>query len=133
SLQKRCVAGLSFCVICRQDREHANAPYLLALLRTRRERPRRRAAEQRDEIAPFHCPVPPVLPTERIAPQAQYARRLLHCEISVLSMAALGHSQGTISRSRAVPWPESALPPLSGQVRVVSICPFSAECRGRVD
>src|SRR5262249_31590405 len=38
------------------------------LLRARRERPRgRRAAEQRDELAPFHYPMPPVLPTERIA------------------------------------------------------------------
>jgi hypothetical protein len=38
------------------------------LLRARRERPRyRRAAEERDEIAAFHCPVPPVLPIERIA------------------------------------------------------------------
>src|SRR5262249_24244118 len=34
-----------------------------ALLRARRERPRRRAAEQRDERAPFHCPMSPVLPT----------------------------------------------------------------------
>ena len=24
-------------------------------------------AEQRDELAPFHCPMPPVLPTESIA------------------------------------------------------------------
>jgi hypothetical protein len=32
------------------------------LLRARRARPRhRRAAEKRDELAPFHCPVPPVL------------------------------------------------------------------------
>jgi len=37
------------------------------LLRARRERPRGRAAEERDELAPFHCPIPPVLPTERIA------------------------------------------------------------------
>src|SRR5262245_1972836 len=38
------------------------------LLRTRRERPRRRtAAEKRDEVATFHCPIPLVLPTERIA------------------------------------------------------------------
>jgi hypothetical protein len=36
------------------------------LLRARRERPRyRRAAEERDEIAAFHCPVPPVLPIEQ--------------------------------------------------------------------
>jgi hypothetical protein len=34
---------------------------------SRREWPRRRAAEQRDELAAFHCPMPPVLPTERIA------------------------------------------------------------------
>jgi hypothetical protein len=41
---------------------------LARLLRARRERPRRGgAAEQRDELASFHCPVPPVLPTERIA------------------------------------------------------------------
>ena len=34
----------------------------------RRKRPsRRRAAEQRDELAAFHCPVSPVPPTGRIA------------------------------------------------------------------
>src|SRR5260370_31420914 len=34
----------------------------------RRERPPcSRAAEQGDELAPVHCPVPPVLPIERIA------------------------------------------------------------------
>src|SRR5262249_35636818 len=37
------------------------------LLRVRRERPRSRTAEQRDEPASSHCPMPPVLPTERIA------------------------------------------------------------------
>src|SRR5262245_50805173 len=38
------------------------------LLRARRERPRCcRAADQRDEIAPFQCPMSPVLPTGRIA------------------------------------------------------------------
>src|SRR5262245_21200941 len=37
------------------------------LLRGRRDRPHYRAAEQRDELAPFHCPMPPVLPAERIA------------------------------------------------------------------
>src|SRR5215468_10701015 len=36
--------------------------------RRRRDRPRsRRTAEQRDELAALHCPMPPVLPTERIA------------------------------------------------------------------
>src|SRR5262245_10569891 len=41
---------------------------LASMLRARRERPRGRcAAEQGDELAPSHCPMPPVLPTERIA------------------------------------------------------------------
>jgi hypothetical protein len=39
----------------------------LRLLRACRERPRNRAADQRDELASFQCPMPPVLPTERIA------------------------------------------------------------------
>ena len=30
------------------------------------------AAEQRDEMAPFHCPLPPVLPTKRIAHSARH-------------------------------------------------------------
>src|SRR5262249_35006808 len=34
--------------------EGAKAPHSLALLRSRRHRPRRRAAEQCDELAPFH-------------------------------------------------------------------------------
>ena len=34
--------------------QHAHAPYPLRLLRTGRERPTRRAAEQRDELAPVH-------------------------------------------------------------------------------
>src|SRR5262245_10756888 len=41
--------------LVRNASERCNASYALALLRARRERPpRRRAAEQRDEIAPFH-------------------------------------------------------------------------------
>src|SRR5262249_34589836 len=48
--------------------ENANAPHPPALLRARRERPRnRRAAEQRDELASFHCPLAPVLPKQGIA------------------------------------------------------------------
>jgi hypothetical protein len=34
-----------------ERREHADASRPIALLRARRERPRRRAAEQRDELA----------------------------------------------------------------------------------
>jgi hypothetical protein len=34
--------------------EHADAPHAVALLRARRQRPRRRAAEERDCLAPIH-------------------------------------------------------------------------------
>src|SRR5262249_1704350 len=44
----------------------ADAPYPLRLLRARRQRPCRRAAEQRDELAPLHCLVPSVLSIERM-------------------------------------------------------------------
>jgi hypothetical protein len=48
-------AGLCFRVIRGRGYEHADAPHALALLRTRRERPCRRAAEQGDELASSHC------------------------------------------------------------------------------
>jgi hypothetical protein len=35
-----------------EPHEHADAPYAVALLRARRERPSRRAAERSDELAP---------------------------------------------------------------------------------
>src|SRR5262245_36733745 len=45
-------AELAFGVLLRQPRnQHADAVHLLALLRTRRQRPRRRTAEQRDDVA----------------------------------------------------------------------------------
>src|SRR5262249_32917821 len=45
----------------------SDARGLLTLLRMRRERPRSRcSADKRDEVAPFHCPMPSVLPTERV-------------------------------------------------------------------
>src|SRR5262249_8665111 len=34
--------------------DHADVPHAVALLRARQERPRRRAAEERDELAPDH-------------------------------------------------------------------------------
>jgi hypothetical protein len=40
------------------------------------------AAEQLDELAPFHCPMPPVLATKRIA-HLSYGRGLLRCRISI--------------------------------------------------
>jgi hypothetical protein len=43
---------LSFGIVSGQIHEHANAPHRLPLLRTRRNRPRRRTADQRDERTP---------------------------------------------------------------------------------
>ena len=54
-LQERRDAGLRFRIVRGCGHEHADAPHPLGLLRARRERPRRRrAAEQRDELAPPH-------------------------------------------------------------------------------
>jgi hypothetical protein len=58
------------------------------------------AAEQRDELAPFHCPMPPVLPTERIA----HLSRLLRCGIL-----------GVMNRSKTT----SALSPFDSQLRTL--------------
>jgi hypothetical protein len=46
----------------------------------------------RDEVAPFHCPMPPVLPTERLA-HLGGAGDLLRCGISTRLMSAPGHSR----------------------------------------
>src|SRR5262249_4952767 len=52
---ERSDASLSFRIVCGRAHEHANAAHPLALLRPRRERPRRRrAAQQRDELAALH-------------------------------------------------------------------------------
>jgi hypothetical protein len=48
---KRRNAGLRFRVVRIDGHEHADPSHPLALLRAHRERPRRRAAEQRDELA----------------------------------------------------------------------------------
>jgi hypothetical protein len=53
ALQERRYAGLKFWIVRGCRKEHADAPHPLGLLRTRRERPHSRAAEQRDEIASF--------------------------------------------------------------------------------
>ena len=63
-LPERCEAGLCFWVILGVPDQHSDRRHLIGLLRVRRERPSSRAAEQRDELAPVHCPMPPVLPTE---------------------------------------------------------------------
>jgi hypothetical protein len=73
--------------ICHQ---HADAPHAASLLRTRRERPRRgRAAEQRYELAAFHCPMPSRA-SDRKDSTPQYGRRLLRCGISIPLMSEMG-------------------------------------------
>src|SRR5262249_58848160 len=47
-------SGLRFTVALGICDQHADPPHLLSLLGAHRERPRCRAAEQRDERAPFH-------------------------------------------------------------------------------
>src|SRR5262245_8757008 len=53
-LQERRDAGLAFRIVRGVRDEHADAPHPLALLCERRERPRCRAADERDELAPSH-------------------------------------------------------------------------------
>jgi hypothetical protein len=58
------VYWVAFCAI----HQHADPAYPIGRLRARNERPsNRRAAKKHDEFAAFHCPMPPVLPTDRIA------------------------------------------------------------------
>src|SRR5262249_38892620 len=54
SLQERSDAGQKYRIARRCGHEHADAPHTFGLLRMRRERPRSRAAEQRDELATLH-------------------------------------------------------------------------------
>src|SRR5262245_40223956 len=54
SLPKCCEPLLPYGAASRAMHQHADPPHPLGLLRARRERPRRRATEQRDELASFH-------------------------------------------------------------------------------
>src|SRR5262249_50170253 len=60
TVPKRGYFGLSFRVALRIAHQHADAPTADRLLRPRRARPRSRATEHRDELAPSH-----VLPSMR--------------------------------------------------------------------
>ena len=56
SLQERPDAGQKYRIARRCGHEHTDPPHPLGLLRARRERPRRRTAKQRDEVATSHVP-----------------------------------------------------------------------------
>src|SRR5262249_36195800 len=53
-LPKCCDPGLCFPVVLGIAHQHADAPHSIGHLRARRERPRRRAAEPRDDLAAHH-------------------------------------------------------------------------------
>src|SRR5262245_19754951 len=53
-LQERPGPGLKFAIVCARGQKHADATDALALLPARRQRPRRRAAQQSDELASPH-------------------------------------------------------------------------------
>src|SRR5262249_15124421 len=53
-LHERRLAKLHLRIVFVERHEHADAPYAVALLRTRRERPRRRTPEPHDKVAPSH-------------------------------------------------------------------------------
>jgi hypothetical protein len=91
----------------------------------RAERPRGSAAEQRDELAPFHCAVAPVL-------RIKDSTALLHCGISIWLMSLVGQTRsfgevGSMSglpesghggktpalRGRVHEWPSLAAQPAS--------------------
>src|SRR6516225_7799555 len=54
SLSERIDAGFYFWIVLGECMQEHNAPHPLRLLRARRKRPSRRAAEQRDEVAALH-------------------------------------------------------------------------------
>src|SRR5262245_55817166 len=51
-LPERCNAGLAFGIVCGYGHKNTDPPHAITLLRPRRDRPRRRPADQRDEFAP---------------------------------------------------------------------------------
>jgi hypothetical protein len=55
-LLERCDVGLAFRIVRGRVHQHANATYLVGLLATRNEWPRKSStAENPDELSPSHC------------------------------------------------------------------------------
>jgi hypothetical protein len=67
----------------------------IKFIRARRERPGGRAAEERDELAPFHQQFLPCFEAEDST-----AGDLLHCGISKESLSAVGHERRSDRRWR---------------------------------
>ncbi len=86
------------------------------LLRARRKRPRgRRAADERDEVAPLHCSMPPMLSSERIA----HLSRAGDC-CAAGFQSGLGRFRVKMRRTRSEHI-LSALPPLTTEERTFGI------------
>src|SRR5262245_39405199 len=77
------------------------------LLRPRREGPRRRAAEERDELAPFHQQFLPCFEGEDST-----AEDLLHCGISTRLRSARGQTRPS--------WPRRPHPSMSAVAPIAS-------------
>jgi hypothetical protein len=78
SLLERGDARLSFRIVRGKVHQHADAAHLLALLRPRRERPSRRAAEQRDNLATLQ-----LMEMHRIPQARECIARISDCSGSV--------------------------------------------------
>jgi hypothetical protein len=86
-------ARLSLWIVCGQIHEHADAPHRLALS-VRDQRPAdRRAAEQRDELAPFH-----LTEMHPIPHGPERTGRIADCSGSVSGPRAIGEPQGSLGR-----------------------------------
>src|SRR5262249_6161337 len=85
-LPESCQISLSFGIVIGLRHQHANPPHPARLLRERRERPRRRAAEQSDKVAPLQLIELHLLPEPDSWQHTALARvtsgGLLQCRIS---------------------------------------------------
>src|SRR5262245_12931177 len=93
-----------------------------ACLSTEITNARSAAAEQHDEVAPFHCSAPPVLPTERIA------HSLVRQEAAALRDFKPAYDRfgsKAAETNLAMRRPTSALPPKADKRTLASICPLS--------
>src|SRR6516225_10095645 len=74
-LQERPEAGLPYRIVCGCGHEHPDAPHAIGLLRPRRERPRRRAAESGYQFSPpdgdWHVTLHARAAWKHITPRAQ--------------------------------------------------------------
>src|SRR5215475_13955707 len=94
-LPKCCEPLLPYGAASRAMHQHADPSHPLGLLRPRRERPRGRAAEQRDELAAFHSITSSARPSSvigKVRPSALAVLRLI--QNPTLACCWIGRSPG---------------------------------------